>query len=92
MPKLLIIRKYVFLLFSVDIHEDRNHIHVEIKKGQRRRVAKFWLEPNIELVDKGNLSDKEINEAIKLIQDNIELLNTQIERFRKGEKIKTIRK
>lgn len=92
MPKLLIIRKYVFLLFSVDIHEDRNHIHVEIKKGHRRRVAKFWIEPNIELVDKGNLSNKEINETIKLIQDNIELLNTQIEKFRKGEKIRTIKK
>ena len=64
MPKLLIIKKYVFLLFSVDIFEHRNHIHVEVKKGHRRRVAKFWLEPEIELVDKGNLSDKDFLQMI----------------------------
>lgn len=92
MPKLLIIKKYVFLLFSSDIFEKRKHIHVEIRKGKRRRSAKFWLEPEIELVKRGNLTNAEINAAKKLIKQHFKLLNNQIDKFSKKEKIKIIKK
>ena len=91
-PKLLIIQKFIFLLFSVDINENRRHIHVEIRKGHKRKLAKFWLVPKVEMFDKGNLTDKEIKEAEKLIHENYELLIMQIERFFKGEIITTIKK
>jgi len=92
MPKLLIIRQFIFLLFSEDVFEKRKHIHVEIRKGKRRYVAKFWLEPTIELIKRGNLSSTEVNEAKKLIEKNYDLLLSQIENVLKGEKVTTIKK
>jgi hypothetical protein len=92
MPKLLIIRKYVFLIYSSDISENRKHIHVESKKGRFRATAKFWLEPKIELVDKGNFNKAELKKIEKLIKENRELLIKQIDKFTKGIKVKTITK
>jgi len=91
MPKLLIIRSYVFLIYSADITENRNHIHVESRKGRRRVSAKYWLEPNIELVDSGNFSKAELKRIEKLIKDNYVLLVNQVEKFKKGLKVKTIK-
>jgi len=78
------------LIYSSDLSEKRKHDHVESRKGRFRRTAKFWLEPKILLFDKGAFSDKEINIIIKLIEDNLELLNKQIYKFSKGLKVKTI--
>jgi len=76
MPKILIVGDVTFFIYSGDINEKRLHIHVEKKKGRYRKAAKFWLEPEIELVTRGNLSDKEINEVKKIIQMNqINLVN-----------------
>ena len=90
MPKILIIGRFVFLLFGADINEKRKHIHVEIKKGRKRFVAKFWLEPEIKVEEKGNLSPKEIKIAKKLILENYDLLLIQVNKFLKSERIKTI--
>ena len=90
MPKLLIIRQFIFLLFSADVRENRKHIHVEVRKGKRRYVAKFWLEPAIELIEKGNLSSTEANDAKKLIEKNYHLLLKQIAVVLRGDKVKTI--
>ena len=92
MPKLLIIKQFVFLLFAADLFEKRKHVHVEIRKGNRRYVAKFWLEPEIKLLKRGNLTDKELALAKKLINENYDILISQIEKFMRGEKIKTIKK
>jgi hypothetical protein len=91
MPKLLIISKYVFLLYSSDIAENRKHVHVESKKGRFRITAKFWLEPGIKLVDRGDFSNAELKRIEKLIKENYVLLNKQIDKFSKGIKIKTIK-
>lgn len=92
MPKLLIIRQFVFLFYSADFFEKRKHIHVELRKGKRRYVAKFWLEPKIELIVRGNLSNSEINQAQQLIVENLDLLINQIEKIMRGEKVKAIKK
>jgi len=68
------------------------HVHVEVRKGHRRKLAKFWLKPGIKLFDKGNLNAKEIKKAKELIEENYDLLVNQIERFFKGEKITPIKK
>ncbi len=91
MPKLLIINQYVFLIYSSDLAENRKHVHVESKKVRYRRTAKFWLEPFIEVVDKGGFSATELKKIEKLIKENIKLLKEQIEKFGKGQKIKTIK-
>ena len=82
----------MFLLFAADLFEKRKHIHVEIRKGNRRYVAKFWLEPEIKLLKRGNLTDMELALAKKLINENYDVLISQIKKFMRGEKIKTIKK
>ena len=91
MPKILIIGDITFFIYSGDINEKRLHIHVEKKKGRYRKAAKFWLEPEIELETKGNLSEKEINEVIKIIEINKDSLVNQVRNFYNGLEIKTIR-
>ncbi len=94
MPKILIVGDVTFFIYSGDIDEKRLHIHVEKKKGRYRKAAKFWLEPEIELVTRGNLSDKEINEVNevkKIIQMNHVNLVKQIRNFYNGLEIRTIR-
>ncbi|MFZ4538394.1 DUF4160 domain-containing protein [Propionivibrio sp.] len=42
------------------------HVHVQGQNGE----AKFWLEPAIELAQYAGLSMREINEALRLVQEN----------------------
>ena len=67
MGKLLIYLKYVFLVFSSDIHEKRKHVHVRDNKGHYTNLCKFWLEPKIEVEYNYGFSKKELNEIEKLI-------------------------
>ena len=91
MPKILIVGDITFFIYSGDINEKRLHIHVEKKKGRYRRAAKFWLEPEIKLETKGNLSARGIREVMKIIEINKDILIKQIRSFYSGEEIKTIR-
>lgn len=91
MPKLLIIRKYIFLIFSADLSEKRKHIHIEARKGRFRKSAKFWIEPEIELVDAGDFNKKEVNELINIVKDHKLIIKNQIDKFLSGKKIKTIK-
>lgn len=91
MPKLLIINKYVFLIYSSDLAENRKHIHVESRKGRFRKTAKFWLEPSIKLVDSGDFSKSELKKIEQLIKENVNLLHEQIKKFAKGIKVRTIK-
>ena len=92
MPKILIIKSFIFVIYSVDVAENRYHIHVEAKKGRFRISAKFWLTPEVELVSKGNFNDQEINLIIKYINLYKKEIIKQIEKFIKGEKITCLKK
>ena len=72
----MILEKYIFLIYSTDIHEPRKHIHVTYAHRGYKRACKFWLEPNIELDEKkkGDFSNVEHNEIEKLIHENKETL------------------
>lgn len=91
MSKILIIYGYVLLVYAGDIIETRKHVHVESKKGRFRNTAKFWLEPEVELADSGNFSDTELNLIQKLIENNRDLIISQIEKFFQGQNVKIIR-
>ena len=94
MGKLLILLKYVISVFSVDINEKRKHVHVVSKKKGKVRTAKFWLEPSIEVDEKkkGDFNKTEINEIIRLIEVNKEVIKSQLDKFYQGKTIKAIRK
>jgi len=70
MPKLLTIKKYIFLIYPSDLSEKRKHVHIEARKGRFRKSAKFWLEPVIELAAPGDFNRKEITEVTKIIKEN----------------------
>ena len=91
MPKLLIIRRYVFFVYSSDLNEKRMHVHVEGKKGRQRKSAKFWIEPEIESVSKGSFNEREITAINVLIEEHIELIRDQLINFKNGKRIKTIK-
>lgn len=45
--------------------EERIHIHVYSGKGE----AKFWIEPAVSLAENYGLSQKQINEIYKIIEE-----------------------
>ena len=94
MGKILILLKYVFLIYSVDILEIRKHIHVTHNVAGYKKSCKFWLEPFVELDNnkKGNFSDIELREIAKLIEENKELILKQLELFYNGKLVKSIKK
>lgn len=54
------------------------HVHVQAQNGE----AKFWLEPAIELAQHTGLSRREINEALRLVQEHEhEIRNTWRKHF-----------
>jgi hypothetical protein len=94
MGKLLILTKYIFLIYGSDIHEKRRHIHVTYAQRGYKTSCKFWMEPKIELDEnkKGSFTEIELKEIQRLITDNKELLLSQLELFYKGNPVKAIRK
>ncbi len=94
MGKLLIFAKYIFLIYGVDIHEKRRHIHVTYAQRGYKVSCKFWLEPETELdVNKrGEFSETELNEIRKLIIENKEVILEQLDLFYQGKPVKAIRK
>jgi len=42
------------------------HVHVQSQNGE----AKFWLEPTIELAQHTGLSQREINEALRIVKEH----------------------
>lgn len=94
MGKVLILIKYIFLIYSVDIHEARKHIHVTYNKAGYKKSCKFWVEPEVQLDEnkKGDFSEIELREIRKLIVENKELILRQLALFYKGEPVKSIKK
>ena len=92
MPKILIFKNFVFIIFSIDKFEKRVHIHVAKKSIREFILAKFWLEPKIELDKKGDFNNTEINEVEKLIIRFEKDLKEQLKLFYSGKEFKTIKK
>ena len=59
---------YKFFFFSLE--ETRRHVQVRSPDGE----AKFWLEPNIELARKYRLSDVQLREVQRIVEDHFDEL------------------
>ncbi len=94
MGKILILLKYVFLIYSTDIDETRRHIHVTPNVAGYKKSCKFWLEPQVMLDEnkKGDFTEIELREIRKLIEENKELILQQLELFYQGKPVKSIKK
>ncbi len=93
MGKLLILKKYIFLIYGSDIYEDRRHIHVTYAHKGFKKSCKIWLEPEIELDEKktGYFSEKELNEILKLTKAHKQTLLDQLLLFYQQKEVKAIR-
>ena len=93
MGKILVLVKYVFLIYSIDINETRKHIHVTRNVAGYKKSCKFWLEPEIELDEnkKGDFSAIELREIERLIEENKEVILQQLNLFYAGKPVKSIR-
>ena len=63
-PTVFKIKNYRFVFFSRE--EKRIHIHVSSPDGE----AKFWIEPNVELVRKHGFSQHQIVELERLVKEH----------------------
>ncbi len=88
MPKIAVYKFLAFFIVSYDLKE-RLHLHIIKTKGRKSRVAKIWLNP-IQVFDPGDLTEKEINLAVKLIEINQDEIKSKILNFAKGKKSKPI--
>ena len=61
-----VFRESGFRFYFFSREEPRMHVHVQGQNGE----AKFWLEPTIELAQHVVLSQHEINEALRLVQEH----------------------
>jgi hypothetical protein len=94
MGKILILLKYVFLVYSIDINELRKHVHVTHNVAGYKKSCKFWLEPKVELDEnkKGDFTEVELREIKKLIEENKQIILQQLNLFYLGKPIKSIKK
>jgi len=76
-PTVFRYRGYRFFFFSRE--ETRMDVHVYCADGE----AKFWLTPNVSLAQNHGLSNRQINELIKIIEERKdEISNAWEEHFR----------
>ena len=94
MGKILVLLRYIFLIYSIDINETKRHIHVTHNVAGYKKSCKFWLEPEVMLDEnkKGDFTETELREIRKLIEENKELILQQLELFYEGKPVKSIKK
>ena len=61
-----VFREGGFRFYFFSREESRMHVHVHGQNGE----AKFWLEPANELAQNVGFSQREINEALRLVQEH----------------------
>lgn len=98
MGKLIYFLCFILSVFPADATENRRHIHV-IRRGDKKRhrgdtVAKIWIEENgqkkIE-IDWSELSAKENEAIMKVIDDYYDEINDLINKVFAGEPTEIIR-
>jgi hypothetical protein len=61
-----VFREGGFRFYFFSREEPRMHVHVHGQNGE----AKLWLEPRIELAQNYGLSEKDLNSALRLVQEH----------------------
>ena len=92
MPKILlyITAKIIwqFLFLNTDYNENRAHVHVG-KRGTEH-LCKIWLEPFVEIAQKGDLTDAQAKEVLAIASEYCERLLQQWKLFKEGKRIRMI--
>lgn len=83
MPKLAVYKNLIFFLYAYDLAE-RTHLHISNNKRGHSRSAKIWLD-NLEVFERGSLSEKELKQCQKVIAANREAIEDQLRNFAEGK-------
>ena len=90
MPKILlyITAKIIwqFLFWNTDYNENRAHVHVG-KRGTEH-LCKIWLEPVVELAQKGDLTDSQAKAVLAIASEYQEKLILQWNLFKQGKRVR----
>ncbi len=94
MGQLAFLRMFILVAISLDVNDNRRHVHV-FKKGMRHQhsLAKIWIEKNGEQcveIAESELSAKDNEMLIAAINNHWEFINKQITKVFNGEKTVSI--
>jgi hypothetical protein len=90
MPKIAIYKFLTFYIFAYDALHEPPHLHIAKEKGNRQRSAKIWLK-TFEIAERGSLTDTDLNQAVKLIKKNQQILIDAFYKVKEGKKVTTIK-
>jgi hypothetical protein len=76
MPTALCSGPYRFYFYSYDCNEPR-HMHVD----RERMSAKFWLDPDVSIVENYGFNRKELRDIEQVMRENVEILRNEWDRF-----------
>jgi len=65
-------------------------MHIAKEKGNRQRSAKIWLK-TFEIAEKGSLTDTDLNQALRLIKNNQQILIDAFNKVKEGRKVSTLK-
>ena len=90
MGQLAFLKMFIIVAISLDVNDNRRHVHV-FRKGTRhmRSLAKIWIESNGEKcveIAESELSTKENNMLTDEINRHWDYINEQITKTFNGEK------
>ena len=93
MPKILIYITakviWQFLFWNTVYYENRAHVHVG--KRNTERLCKIWLEPEVELASKGDLTDVQVKQVMSIAIEYREKMIKQWMLFKQGKTIRIIK-
>ena len=93
MPKVFIYATtkviWTFLFYDTDNNENRAHVHVG--KAGVINLAKIWLEPQVEVAKKGELTDKQLAQVVEIAERFRKEMLGQWAKFKAGERVKSIK-
>lgn len=80
---------WTFLFYGSDNNENRAHVHVG--KAGMLNLAKIWLEPQVDVVKKGDLTEKQLGEVVEVVKRYRKEMLSQWKKFKAGEKVISIK-
>ena len=86
----LVIFGWYYLHIQAGETNERRHVHAFRSNIRNAFGAKFWIEPNIELFEKGEFTEVELNKIARDIEENFPIIIDQLNKVLMGEKVKAI--
>ena len=64
---------------------------MHVGKRSTEHLCKIWLEPTVEIADKGDLTDAQVNQVLAIVREYREQILRQWKQFKEGKAIRIIK-